>query len=240
MNSDRNHKRIEQMQRKKESLYENGSQNIENNNNMDLEKNLKKEEDIINISSNILDSKSQINFSLLSFDKEYDDEIKEEESKKNNDETNINELEYNINNPISFENENNENDVEVNISNLDCEIDCENNNISEIEINPSSNEYAKKYLSSNTKSFISFNNNLISRVTIQNKKNTPSYIYALCPDLLNNNINNKEIISKNYAVNDIIKEENESDLRTFRCIHYKYNSSVTFSKSENMWNLMKI
>ena len=239
MNSDRNHKRIEQMQRKKESLYEKGSQNIENNNNMDLEKNLKKEEDIINISSNILDSKSQINFSLLSFDKEYDDEIKEEESKKNNDETNINELEYNINNPISFENENNENDVEVNISNLDCEIDCENN-ISEIEINPSSNEYAKKYLSSNTKSFISFNNNLISRVTIQNKKNTPSYIYALCPDLLNNNINNKEIISKNYAVNDIIKEENESDLRTFRCIHYKYNSSVTFSKSENMWNLMKI
>ena len=82
MNSDRNHKRIEQMQRKKESLYENDSQNIENNNNMDLEKNLKKEEDIINISSNILDSKSQINFSLLSFDKEYDDEIKEEESKK--------------------------------------------------------------------------------------------------------------------------------------------------------------
>ena len=239
MNSDRNHKRIEQMQRKKESLYENDSQNIENNNNMDLEKNLKKEEDIINISSNILDSKSQINFSLLSFDKEYDDEIKEEESKKNNDETNINELEYNINNPISFENENNENDVEVNISNLDCEIDCENN-ISEIEINPSSNEYAKKYLSSNTKSFISFNNNLISRVTIQNKKNTPSYIYALCPDLLNNNINNKEIISKNYAVNDIIKEESESDLRTFRCIHYKFNSSMTFSKSENMWNLMKI
>ena len=55
MNSDRNHKRIEQMQRKKESLYGNDSQNIENNNNMDLEKNLKKEEDIINISSNILD-----------------------------------------------------------------------------------------------------------------------------------------------------------------------------------------
>ena len=239
MSTDRNQKRIEQMQRKKESLFDNSSQNLEKKK-MDIENNLKKEEDIINTSSNILDSKSQINFSLLSFDKEYDDEIKEEESKKNNDETNINELEYNINNPISFENENNENEVEVNISNLDYEIDNDNNNINEIEINPSSNEYAKKFLSSNTKSFISFNNNLISRVTIQNKKNTPSYIYALCPDLLNNNINNKEIISKNYAVNDIIKEENESDLRTFRCIHYKYNSSVTFSKSENMWNLMKI
>ena len=239
MSTDRNQKRIEQMQRKKESLFDNSSQNLEKKK-MDIENNLKKEEDIINTSSNILDSKSQINFSLLSFDKEYDDEIIEEESKKNN-EVNINELEFNINNPINFENENNENEVEVNISNLDYELDYENNNnINEIEINPSSNEYAKKYLSSNTKSFISFNNNLISRVTIQNKKNTPSYIYALCPDLLNNNINNKEIISKNYAVNDIIKEENESDLRTFRCIHYKYNSSVTFSKSENMWNLMKI
>ena len=41
-------------------------------------------------------------------------------------------------------------------------------------------------------------------------------------------------------MNDIIKEESESDLRTFRFIHYKYNSSVTFSKSENMWSLMKI
>ena len=242
MSTDRNQKRIEQMQRKKESLFENGFQNLENNK-MDLENNLKKEEDIINTSSNILDSKNQINFSLLSFDKEYDDEIKEEESKKDN-EGNINELDFNINNPINFDNENNENnenEVEVNISNLDYELDYENNNnINEIEINPSSNEYAKKFLSSNTKSFISFNNNLISRVSIQNKKNTPSYIYALCPDLLNQNINNKEIISKNYAVNDIIKEESESDLRTFRCIHYKFNSSMTFSKSENMWNLMKI
>ena len=238
MSTDRNQKRIEQMQRKKESLFDNSSQNLEKKK-MDIENNLKKEEDIINTSSNILDSKSQINFSLLSFDKEYDDEIIEEESKKNN-EVNINELEFNINNPINFENENNENEVEVNISNLDYEIDNDNNNINEIEINPSSNEYAKKFLSSNTKSFISFNNNLISRVSIQNKKNTPSYIYALCPDLLNQNINNKEIISKNYAVNDIIKEESESDLRTFRFIHYKYNSSVTFSKSENMWSLMKI
>ena len=238
MSTDRNQKRIEQMQRKKESLFDNSSQNLEKKK-MDIENNLKKEEDIINTSSNILDSKSQINFSLLSFDKEYDDEIIEEESKKNN-EVNINELEFNINNPINFENENNENEVEVNISNLDYEIDNDNNNLNEIEINPSSNEYAKKFLSSNTKSFISFNNNLISRVSIQNKKNTPSYIYALCPDLLNQNINNKEIISKNYAVNDIIKEESESDLRTFRFIHYKYNSSVTFSKSENMWSLMKI
>ncbi len=238
MSTDRNQKRIEQMQRKKESLFDNSSQNLEKKK-MDIENNLKKEEDIINTSSNILDSKSQINFSLLSFDKEYDDEIIEEESKKNN-EVNINEFEFNINNPINFENENNENEVEVNISNLDYEIDNDNNNINEIEINPSSNEYAKKFLSSNTKSFISFNNNLISRVSIQNKKNTPSYIYALCPDLLNQNINNKEIISKNYAVNDIIKEESESDLRTFRFIHYKYNSSVTFSKSENMWSLMKI
>ena len=217
MSTDRNQKRIEQMQRKKESLFENGFQNLENNK-MDLE-------------------------SLLSFDKEYRDEIKDEESKKDN-EGNINELDFNINNPINFDNENNENnenEVEVNISNLDYELDYENNNnINEIEINPSSNEYAKKFLSSNTKSFISFNNNLISRVSIQNKKNTPSYIYALCPDLLNQNINNKEIISKNYAVNDIIKEESESDLRTFRCIHYKFNSSMTFSKSENMWNLMKI
>ena len=251
MNSDRTLKRLAQMQKRKESLNEMNPMNIENNNNI-LDNSInKKSLDLKNLSGNILDkniyssSENQIELNLLSFDIENDNEIKEEESVKNNGDENISELDFNINNSINFENENstnnnynNENEVEVNISNLDCEIDGENNN-NEIEINYSSNEFAKNFLNSNSKSFISFNNNLVFKAAVQKEKNTPSYIFALCPELLNNK--NKEIISENYAVKDTIKEENENEISNQKSIKSNYqlnnNSDNMFERNNNNNNL---
>ena len=251
MNSDRTLKRLAQMQKRKESLNEMNPMNIENNNNI-LDNSLnKKSLDLKNLSGNILDkniyssSENQMELNLLSFDIENDNEIKEEESEKNNGDENISELDFNINNSINFENENstnnnnnNENEVEVNISNLDCEIDGENNN-NEIEINYSSNEFAKNFLNSNSKSFISFNNNLVFKAAVQKEKNTPSYIFALCPELLNNK--NKEIISENYAVKDTIKEENENEISNQKSIKSNYqfnnNSDNMFERNNNNNNL---
>ena len=72
------------------------------------------------------------------------------------------------------------------------------------------NEFAKKYLSSKSKSFIKFNNNLTARVAANNSKNSPSYMLALCPELLDG-FDKKNIIKDNYAVTDAISEEMESD-----------------------------
>ena len=125
----------------------------------------------------------------------------------------INRNEKIILNPF-LENEKSENEnseIEVNISDLECNIEIEknedkkNNNIIDI----SSSEYAKNYCHSYCKSFIHLNNNLVAKAALQKEKNTPSYILALCPEILRKNINNKEIICENYAVDDAINEENE-------------------------------
>jgi hypothetical protein len=125
----------------------------------------------------------------------------------------INKNEKIILNPF-LENEKSENEnseIEVNISDLECNIEIEkneekkNNNIIDI----SSSEYAKNYCHSYCKSFIHLNNNLVAKAALQKEKNTPSYILALCPEILRKNINNKEIICENYAVDDAINEENE-------------------------------
>jgi hypothetical protein len=142
MNSNRTLKRLEQMQRRKDSLFETDSLKL-NKNLFESENNITKQIflSIKNLSGNILDkhfysTSDNHNYNLLSFDKLNDNEIKEEESEKNNDDK-ISELDFdinydNVNNGINNKIINNEeienDDVEVNISDLDCEIDCENNN----------------------------------------------------------------------------------------------------------------
>jgi hypothetical protein len=116
-----------------------------------------------------------------------------DENEKNNSVI-INEDNQN-NNQTLENNDNNEEDenVELNISNLEIDINQINNDSNYIQnedelamSGENSNEFAKKYLSSKSKSFIKFNNNLTARVAAHNLKNSPSYMLALCPELLEN------------------------------------------------------
>ena len=94
------------------------------------------------------------------------------------------------NSVIINEDYNEEENVQLNISNLEIDINQinsqSNNTQNEDElamsgVNP--NEFARKYLSSKSKSFIKFNNNLTERVAANSLKNSPSYMLALCPEL---------------------------------------------------------
>ena len=117
---------------------------------------------------------------------------------------------------------NDDDNVELNISNLEIDINqmnnednCDQNEDEKAMSGVNSNEFAKKYLSSKSNSFIKFNNNLKGRVAAQRSKNPPSYILALCPELLENP-DKKNAIKNNYAVTDAITEEMESDTFTPR------------------------
>ena len=113
-------------------------------------------------------------------------------------------------------NEDDSNNVELNISNLEIDIDeinSESNIQNEDDLVTSgqnSNEFAKKYLSSKSKSFIKFSNNLTARVAANNTKNSMSYMLALCPDLLGG-VDKKNLIKENYAVTDAISEDIEAE-----------------------------
>ncbi len=190
-NTDRKKRRIEQIQKRQKYLNETDS--------------LKAEKSTFN-STQTPTKIDELNFTLQSF------------LKKNQDLNNNSNIENNYinNNLLSLnlfyekEIENEEQffeEKEVNISNINCNIN-ELNNEESIKFNNlindiSSSEYAKKFCSSKLKSFIQLNNNLIAKNKIKN--NSPSYLLALFPEILKN----KNFISSNYTVNEIIKEENE-------------------------------
>ena len=140
--------------------------------------------------------------------------------------------------------DNDDENVELNISNLEIDINqinnddnCAQNEDETAMSGVNSNEFAKKYLSSKSKSFIKFNNNLKGRVAAQSSKNSPSYMFALCPELLENQ-NKKNAIKNNYAVTDAISEEMESDTFTPRQTEkfndYSAGQNTIQNKSINM------
>ena len=192
---------------------------------------------IINDANDIINKKENNNSPEIK-----DNKFEEEQ----NNSVIINE-DYNDNNNINENNDNNneeeEENVELNISNLEIDIDQINNdnnyvqNEDELVMSGSnSNEFAKKYLSSKSKSFIKFNNNLTARVAAHSLKNSPSYMLALCPELLEG-LNKKNIIRDNYAVTDAISEEMESDTFTPRQsekIDYSINkNTIDYNQSIN-------
>ena len=215
-NSDRKKRRIEQIQKRKKYLNETDS--------------LKAEKSTFN--------STQTPTKIEDFNYNFQSYIKKnyEESNNNNinDVNNIIEVnQFSINPFLENTEKENENlineDKEINISDIDCNINEENNdnNNNKGIINPSSKEYAKNFCSSNLKSFIQLNNNLIAHN--KNKKNTPSYLLALCPDSLKNNKKS----SSNYMVNETIKEENEIEVLTKennnnekKCIKVKKNKDL--------------
>ena len=69
------------------------------------------------------------------------------------------------------------------------------------------NEFALKYLTSSSDSFVQLDNNLVARAKAQGGDITDSYFQALFPQLTLDT--NKSLKNKNYEVIDIIKEEKE-------------------------------
>ena len=145
----------------------------------------------------------------------------------------------NLNEDIKNDNNEEEDNVELNISNLELDInqfDTENNNNIQNDdfnlLNENANEFAKKYLSTKSKSFIKFNNNLTARVAAQGQKSSPSYMLALCPELIEN-CDKKNMIRENYAVTDAISEEIESDTFTPRQSNNKTIKEKSLNKLNN-------
>ena len=197
MNSERTKKRMEQMKRIKKNLNENDTP--------------KDEKSTFNSTQNPNEDLNKNNYHKRN-------------RKINLEKKRIHEILNNSNNTnkssniiIPFKNsvELNEfsDDIEINVSDLDCNIDNLNQNDINDHMkcysNPSSSEYAKNFCSSNAKSFILLNNNLIAKAATEKEKNTNSYLLALYPDLMSSK--NKEKNFDNYYVDDVIKEEIENE-----------------------------
>ena len=96
------------------------------------------------------------------------------------------------------------------------------------------NEFALKYLSSSSDSFVQLDNNLVARAKAQGSDMTDSYLQALFPQLP---LDNKSFKNKTYEVTEIIKEEKEIDTP----LRIKNNSrnSKDFSRGSIDINLSK-
>ena len=206
MNSERTKKRMAQMKRIKNTINENDTPK-EDKSTFNSTQSPTNEEYTLNHQSNRKNQNNNKNIEIDNFNNIFNNSNNNVNNNNNND---------NLFNPFINNDEINENkeDVEINISDLDCNINdlnenesLNNNNLN----NNSNNEYAKIFYSSNSKSFIHLNNNLIAKAATKNEKNTNSYLLALCPELILNK--NKEKNLDNYYVDDIIKEENEIEVK---------------------------
>jgi hypothetical protein len=153
------------------------SANNDNNEIID-DQNMEKEE--IEFQENLLN-----NFNFNNIINE-ENNSKEENIDNDNDNDNsviINETdqENNINSNNEEDNkeiDNEDSNIEINISNLEIDVNDINEedsaqNQDDLALSgPNSNELAKKYLSSKSKSFIKFNNNLTARVAADSSKNS--------------------------------------------------------------------
>jgi hypothetical protein len=193
MNTERTRKRYDQMQKRKAFLNNiNYNNNNENNSNNKLTQ----------------DNSTQFVQTAQTTPSPLNDVNKLSNCNQHNEKNEPEQMQSNNNDEI---NDNKEN-VELNISNLDNSVEIHedvddttmnNNNNNGVDLKQIISKYHAK-----SKSFIQLNNNLVARAAVDNKKNTQSYMMALCPELFNNSINR---ISVNYDVelDDIIKEENE-------------------------------
>ena len=114
----------------------------------------------------------------------------------------------------------NEENMELNISNLEIDLNQIDQDLE--EKNNTKQNYKKS-------SFIQFNNNLSLKLAKEKLNNTPSYILALCPKLLLTK-NKKDLIKENYAVNEPISEEVDSDSKTPRNSKYKITLEENITK----------
>ena len=224
MNSERTKKRMAQMQRIKNNINENDTPK-EDKSTFNSTQCPNEDNNIISLQLN----------KKLRLDKNKFNDFDFLNNNSNNISNNSNSNVHSLLNPfLNSEDltENESSNIEINVSDLDCEIhEYENNsykNLSDI----SSREFAKNYLSSNSKSFIHLNNNLIAKAATKNEKNTNSYLLALCPEL---KTKNKEKNLDNYYVDDVIKEEIEID--NYNNVFNNSNNNVNNNNNnDNLFN----
>ncbi len=122
-------------------------------------------------------------------------------------------LTQNINNKNSTPNifKNNKSIINIDIINCDESFNEENKDNSNYF---DSNEFAIKYLSSSSDSFIKLDNHLVAKAKFQNNCFTDSYSQALEMNYNDNSITYKTLFSRNYLVTEIIKEEREREGET--------------------------
>ena len=151
-----------------------------------------------NNSCTLKDSKEkEINISTLenASEEELIPNLNNENNNINDEEDDDNNLRNKINNLYDYDND----------DSISRNINTNNNQNSKIK---EENQFALKYLSSSSESFVQLDNNLVTRVKYQNNHFTESYFQALFPQLSLDD-NHKIIKDKNYNVSEIIKEEKE-------------------------------
>ena len=99
------------------------------------------------------------------------------------------------------------------------------------------NEFALKYLTSTSDSFVQLDNHLVARAKAQGNEMTDSYLQALFPDLILDS--NKPLKNKNYEVTEIIKEEKEIDFdspfgKTFNFSKYNKTTRGSINSKLNL------
>ena len=130
---------------------------------------------------------------------------------------------FKTNNESDKTEKDNEENVKLNISNLDIDIEDIDDDLDELNPKIELNSFPITTSHPNyKKSFIQFNNNLSLKIASEKTKNTPSYMLALCPKLFLGE-NKKKLIQENYAVNEPISEEIDSESITPRNSKYKYS-----------------
>ena len=130
---------------------------------------------------------------------------------------------FKTNNESDKTEKDNEENVKLNISNLDIDIEDIDDDLDELNPKIELNSFPITTSHPNyKKSFIQFNNNLSLKIASEKTKNTPSYMLALCPKLFLGE-NKKKLIQENYAVNEHISEEIDSESITPRNSKYKYS-----------------
>ena len=108
----------------------------------------------------------------------------------------------------------------MNISNLDIDLNQRKQDLE--EKNNNQRNYKKSF-------FIQFNNNLSLKLSSEKSNNTYSYILALCSKLFLSK-NKKDLIKENYAVNEPISEEVDSDSKTPNNSKYKISLEENITK----------
>ena len=100
------------------------------------------------------------------------------------------------------------------------------------------NEFALKYLTSSSDSFIQLDNHLVAKAKAQGGEMTESYFQALFPDLVSDS--NKQVKNKNYEVTEIIKEEREIESPFGKTNYFSKKSSKTSRTSLDIGNIKKL
>ena len=212
--------------------------NLENNNISNIKKHFVCESNIINLdNSPILSNNNIINennyYNNSSTNNSYNNSITFRDSQEK--EVNISNLDNNSIDDIiinkednnieeDFLNINNDNDriLSKSLYNYDHDDDFMQNKEEKIK---EENEFALKYLTSSSDSFVQLDNHLVARAKVQGGEITESYLQALFPDMVLDQ--NKPLKTKNYEVTEIIKEEREIESPFGKTNNFYTNNSKT-------------